>query len=174
MKTTITARKFELTPDLKAYIERKFAKLDKFFNEDADAKITMAVEKDRQKAEATIHSQNMIFRVEEITGDMYTSIDKTIDAVERQIRKHKTRLEKKLKAGSMAALSSAEEHIEEETDFNIVKTKLFQTKPMSTEEAVLQMNLLGHAFYVFENSASGMTSIVYKRKDKDYGLIEVK
>lgn len=174
MKTTIAARKFELTPDLKAYIERKFAKLDKFFQEDADVKVTMVVEKDRQKAEVTIHSQNMIYRVEEVTNDMYNTIDKTIDSIERQIRKHKSRLEKRLREGSLAAFSNAIESIEEEKEFNIVKTKRFKTKPMSIEEAILQMNLLGHEFFVFENDLSGITNVVYKRKDKNYGLIEMK
>lgn len=175
MKTTITGRKLELTKDLKSYIEKKFSKLDKFFDDDADARITMSVEKDRQKAEATIYSKNMIYRVEEITSDMYNTIDRVVSAVERQIRKHKTRLEKRLREGSLVNGSfDVAEHIVEEKEFNIVKTKRFETKPMSTEEAILQMNLLGHEFFVFDNDTSGETNIVYKRKDKDYGLIEVK
>lgn len=175
MKTTITARKFELTKELKEYIEKKFAKLDKFFSDDADARITMSVEKSEQRVESTIYAQNMIFRVEESTNDMYSTIDKAIDSIERQIRKNKTRLEKRLKAGSIADLiHNNKEHVEEEKEFKIVKTKMFVTKPMSAEEAILQMNLLGHEFFVFENDLSGKTNIVYKRKDKDYGLIEVK
>ncbi|MDR0405855.1 MAG: ribosome-associated translation inhibitor RaiA [Clostridiales bacterium] len=175
MNTTITGRKFELTQDLKAYVEKKFAKLDKFFGDDAEARITMAVEKERQRVEATIHFRGTIFRAEEITSDMYNTIDKTVDAVERQIRKHKTRLEKRLKAGALSssAFENAEP-VEEEKTFDIVKTKLFETKPMSAEEAVLQMNLLGHEFFVFAHDQSGKTSIVYRRKDRNYGLIEVK
>ena len=175
MKKTITARKFELTEELKSFIEKKFAKLDKFFADDADARITMTVEKSRQKVEATIYSQNMIYRVEESTNDMYNTIDKVIDSIERQIRKHKTRLEKRLKAGSIINLiQENKNHVKEETEFKIVKTKMFETKPMSAEEAILQMNLLGHEFFVFESDLSGDTNIVYKRKDKNYGLIEVK
>ena len=173
MKTTITGRRLELTKDLKAYIEKRFSKLDKFFNDDADARITMSVEKDRQKVEATIYSQNMIYRVEEITSDMYNTIDKSVDSIERQIRKNKTRLEKMLREGALV-IADVKEPVEEEKEFKIVKSKLFETKPMSTEEAVLQMNLLGHEFFVFEHDVSGKTSIVYKRKDKNYGLIEVK
>lgn len=175
MKTTITGRKLELTKDLKGYIEKKFSKLDKFFDDDADARVTMSVEKDRQKAEATIYSKNMIYRVEEVTSDMYGTIDRAVSSIERQIRKHKTRLEKRLREGSLVHSDfDTSDQVVEEKEFNIVKTKKFETKPMSTEEAVLQMNLLGHEFFVFENDLSGDTNIVYKRKDKDYGLIEVK
>lgn len=176
MRMTITARKFELTDELKDYIEKKFAKLGKFFGDNADVRITMAVEKAFQKAEVTIYFQSMIYRVEEKTNDMYNSIDKSIDSIERQIRKHKTRLEKRLRAGSLTKLikETTNNNVEEEKEFNVVKTKLFETKPMNADEAILQMNLLGHEFFVFENDISGKTNIVYKRKDKDYGLIEVK
>lgn len=175
MKTTIAARKFELTEDLEKYIGKKFAKLDKFFTADADARITMTINKSVHRMEATIYFQNMIYRVEEATNDMYSTIDKVIDSIERQIRKNKTRLEKRLKEGSIADLVKGDKDlVEEEKEFKIVKTKMFETKPMSAEEAILQMNLLGHEFFIFENAASGNASIVYKRKDKNYGLIEVK
>ncbi|NLB81737.1 MAG: ribosome-associated translation inhibitor RaiA [Clostridiaceae bacterium] len=175
MKITIVARKFELTQQLKDYIEKKFGKLNKFFSDDSDARITLSVEKLDQKVEATIFSQNMIYRVEEKTTDMYSTIDKAVDSVERQIRKNKTRLVKRLREGSIANLThGADNNVEEETEFNIVKTKRFETKPMSADEAILQMNLLGHEFFVFENDLSGKTTIVYKRKDRNYGLIEVK
>jgi putative sigma-54 modulation protein len=106
---------------------------------------------------------------------MYTSIDILIDLIERQIRKNKTRLEKRLREGSIADLiKSSTEQVEEEKEFKIVKTKLFEAKPMDAEEAILQMNLLGHEFFVFKNGLTGNTNIVYKRKDKNYGLIEVK
>jgi putative sigma-54 modulation protein len=175
MKTTITARKFEITNELRSYIEKKFSKLDKFFSDDAQARITMSVDKEGQRAEATIYSQNTIYRADEKTNDMYTSIDILIDLIERQIRKNKTRLEKRLREGSIADLiKSSTEQVEEEKEFKIVKTKLFEAKPMDAEEAILQMNLLGHEFFVFKNGLTGNTNIVYKRKDKNYGLIEVK
>jgi len=171
MKTTIVARKLELTEGLKNYIEKKIAKLDRFFGDDAAAKVTISVEKDRQKAEATIHCENTIYRVEETTSDMYVTIDKIIDDMERQIRKHKTRLERRLRTGSLDF--SFAPAVEEETEFNIVRKKAFTTKPMSVEEAILQMNLLGHQFFIFKADDSNKANLVYKRKAGDYGLIEI-
>ena len=174
MKITITGRKIELTEGLKVHIEKKFAKMDRYFGEDADARVTLSVEKDRQKVEATIHSADTIYRVEEITSDMYNTIDKTIDAIERQIRKHKTRLERRLRTGSLDFTGGAvSEPVEEEKEFNVVKRKEFNTKPMTTEEAVLQMNLLGHQFFIYKDDGN-KPNIVYKRKDGNYGLIEIK
>lgn len=172
MKTTIVARKMDLTQGMKEYIEKKLAKLDKFFD-DAEAKVTVSVEKNRQKIEATIYSRNTIFRAEQITSDMYVTMDKIIDDIERQIRKHKTRLEKRLKQGAFAYIGNYDVPVEEEKEFNIIKTKSFTAKPMSNEEAILQMNLLGHSFFVFKNAETEQTNIVYKRKDDNYGIIEV-
>lgn len=173
MKTTIVARKMDLTAGLKEYVEKKLAKLDKFFDEDAEAKITMSVEKTRQKIEATIHSRNTIYRVEQVTSDMYVTMDKIIDDMERQIRKNKTRLEKRLRKDAFADIGIVDVPVEEETEFNIIKTKTFTTKPMSNEEAILQMNLLGHTFFVYKNSETDKNNIVYKRKDGNYGIIEI-
>lgn len=173
MKTTIVARKIDLTAGLKEYVETKLAKLDKFFDDDAEAKVTLSVEKSRQRAEATIFSHNMIFRVDETTSDMYVTLDKVIDSMERQIRKNKTRLEKRLKKGALTEISAAEPDVDEETAFHIVKTKTFATKPMSNEEAILQMNLLGHSFFVFKDAKTDNNNIVYKRKDGNYGIIEI-
>ena len=173
MKTTIVARKMDLTAGLKDYVEKKLTKLDKFFGEDAEAKITMSVEKTRQKIEATIYSHNIIYRVEQVTSDMYVTMDKVIDDMERQIRKNKTRLEKRLRKDAFVDAGIVDVPIEEETEFNIIKTKTFTTKPMSNEEAILQMNLLGHTFFVYKNAESEKNNIVYKRKDGNYGIIEI-
>ena len=173
MKTTIVARKMDLTDGMKDYVEKKLAKLDKFFDDDTEAKITMSVEKSRQKIEATIFSHNTIFRVEQITSDMYVTMDKIIDDMERQIRKHKTRLEKRLKKDAFADMGVYDVPVDEEKEFNIIKTKSLTTKPMSNEEAILQMNLLGHTFFVFKNSENEQNNIVYKRKDGNYGIIEI-
>lgn len=173
MKTTIVARKMDLTDGIKDYVEKKLSKLDKFFDDDSEAKITMSVEKNRKKIEATIYSRDTIYRVEEITSDMYVTMDKIIDDMERQIRKHKTRLEKRLKKGAFADLGVYNADIDEEREFNIIKTKSFTAKPMSSEEAILQMNLLGHSFFVFKNSETEQNNIVYKRKDGNYGIIEI-
>lgn len=173
MKTTIVARKMDLTSGMKDYVEKKLTKLDKFFDDEAEAKITMSVEKSRQKIEATIYSHNTIFRVEQVTSDMYVTMDKVIDDMERQIRKNKTRLEKKLKKDAFVDMGVTDSPVEEETEFNIIKTKSFTTKPMSNEEAILQMNLLGHTFFVYKNAKTEKNNIVYKRKDGNYGIIEI-
>ena len=173
MKTTIVARKMDLTDGMKEYVEKKLTKLDKFFDDNTEAKITMSVEKSRQKIEATIFSHNTIFRVEQITSDMYVTMDKIIDDMERQIRKHKTRLEKRLKKDAFADMGVYDVPVDEEKEFNIIKTKSLTTKPMSNEEAILQMNLLGHSFFVFKNSENEQNNIVYKRKDGNYGIIEI-
>ena len=176
MKTAIASRKMELTDGMRDYIEKRIAKLDKFFGDDADAKVTVSTEKNRHRVETTIFSHNTIFRVEETTDDMYKSVDKVVDSIERKIRKNKTKIEKKLKNSGLdfSALSMSDDEPEEEKEFNIVKRKMFDAKPMSAEEAVLQMNLLGHEFFVYKDDKTNSTNIVYKRKDGDYGVIEVK
>ena len=173
MKTTIVARKMDLTPGLKEYIETKLEKLNKFFDDDSEAKITMSVEKNRQKIEATIYCRDTIYRVEQSTSDMYVTMDKIIDDMERQIRKHKTRLEKRLRQDAFVDMGVYDIPVEEESEFNIIKTKSLTTKPMSNEEAILQMNLLGHSFFVYKNSETEQNNIVYKRKDGNYGVIEI-
>lgn len=173
MKMTIVARKMDLTSGMKEYVEKKIKKLDKFFDDDTEAKVTMSVEKNRQKIEATIYSNNTIFRAEQVTSDMYVTMDKIIDDIERQIRKHKTRLEKKLKKDAFVDMGVYESPVDEETEFKIIKKKSFTTKPMSDEEAILQMDLLGHTFFVYKNSETEHNNIVYKRKDGNYGIIEV-
>lgn len=175
MKIRITGRKIDVTEGLKGYIERKMARLDKFFSEETEAVVTLSVQKDNQTTETTIRQNDIVFRAEVTTLDMYSSIDKSLDLLERQIRKQKTRLEKKLKTGDFSVLIPAnmEDVEEEEKEFKIVKTKVYKDKPMSSEEAILQMNLLGHAFYIFTNSENLRTAVVYKRKDGDYGLIEM-
>ena len=177
MKTAIASRKMELTDEMRTYIEKRIAKLDKFFGNDADAKVTVSVEKNRHRVEATIFSHNTIFRVDETTDDMYKSVDKVIDDLERKIRKNKTKIEKKLKNSGLdfSALNDLPaEESEEEKEFKIVKHKMFDAKPMSPEEAILQMNLIGHEFFVYKDDKTDVTNIVYKRKDGDYGVIEVK
>ncbi len=173
MKTIIVSRKMELTDGIKFHVEKKIQKLDKFFKEDANATVTLSTQKDNQKAELLITYEGMLYRAEVTTEDLYKSIDKVVDLLERQIRKQKTKLEKRLKTGAFVVEDNAEA-VEEEKEFNIVKTKSYSAKPMSPSEAILQMNLLGHGFYIFEDSQNGGTSVVYKRNDGDYGLIEIK
>ena len=177
MKITMSGKQIELTPALKARIEDRFSKLDRYFHKETEAYVTLSVQREKQVVEATVHSGGLIVRVEEATDDMYVSIDTAVDVLERQLRKHKTRIEKKLKkdtfeAAALAAIPYKEE-VEEETEFKIARTKRFAAKPMSTEEAILQMDLLGHQFFIFTNSENGDTNVVYKRKQGSYGLIEL-
>ncbi|MBE7040493.1 MAG: ribosome-associated translation inhibitor RaiA [Ruminococcaceae bacterium] len=177
MKITMTGKQIELTPALKDRITDRFARLDRYFHKETEATVTISVQREKQVVEATVYSGNLIVRVEEATDDMYVSIDNAVDILERQLRKHKTRIEKKLKKDTFEAAALEQipfaEKIEEEKEFKIVRTKRFESKPMSPEEAILQMNLLGHQFYIFTNAETGESNVVYQRKNGDYGLIEV-
>ena len=165
----------ESSEDLRAYATRKIGKLDRFFKSDAEANVTFSIERGRYLAEITIRNNGMFYRASELTNDMYASVDSGVAAIERQIRRNKTRLEKKLREGALEreetpAFMSADEEADEE--FIIVRSKRFSIKPMSKEEAILQMNLLGHEFFVFKNmDADDVISVVYKRKQGGYGLI---
>ena len=173
MKFIISGKNIEVTPALKEMVIKKIGRLEKFFHPNTEVKATMSVEKMRHILEVTISSNGLILRAEESTGDMYTSIDKVVDVIERQIIKNKTRLEKKLKAEAIKAEDvSSFADIDEENDFRVVRSKKFAIKPMTVEEAILQMNLLGHQFFMFSNSETNQVNLVYKRKDGDYGLIE--
>jgi len=177
MKFTFTEKKVEITDDLRKYAEKKIGKLDRFFKNESDAYVTFSTERGRYIAELTIKNQGMFHRVTESTSDMFASVDSAVAAIERQIRKHKTRLGKRLRDGALdREYVSAIKHdvpLEDDQDFKIVRSKMFSVKPMTPEEAVLQMNLLEHVFFVFKNQdRDDAFSIVYKRKQGDYGLIE--
>ena len=171
MKVIITGRKLDISAGMRSYAEKKLTKLDKFFDDAAQAQLTLSVEKDRQTAELTIFYGSFVYRAEDTTEDMYASIDRAIDLIERQIRKNKTRLEKQLKAGAFDAQDDVPSETEEK-EFKIVRSKKHAIKPMSPEEAILQMNLLRHEFFVFHNDETDKIDIVFKRKDGNYGLIE--
>ena len=171
MTIKITGRRIEVTDGLKSYIEKKISKLERYFGESATANVTISVEKDRHIIEVTIFHDGMIFRAEVSNDDMYAAVDKVEDVLERQIRRQRTRLEKRLRKDAFADVKSAD--FPEETEFKVVKTKVYSAKPMSIEEAILQMNLLGHAFYIFSNAETEDKNVVYKRKDGNYGLIEL-
>lgn len=172
MKLTFTGRKIDVTDGLRDYTTGKLSKLDKFFGDEAIGDVTFSVQKDNHIIEVTIHHKGIIYRAEVSEPDMYASIDRVEDVLERQIRKQKTRLEKQLKVGAFDSLPEFSD-VEEEEEFRVVKTKTYSAKPMSVEEAILQMNLLGHAFYIFNNSDTMDKNVVYKRKDGNYGLIEL-
>lgn len=173
MKLIISGKNIEVTEALRERIGKKLGKLEKYFSPNTEAHITMSVEKNRHIFEVTIHLNGIVLRAEVENNDMYTSIDKSVDILEGQIRKNKTRLEKKLHSAVFKSEDfKYESHIEEEQEFKVVRTKRFAIKPMDVEEAILQMNLLGHEFFMFSNAKSKEVNVVYKRKDGGYGLIE--
>ena len=175
MKFTFTEKRMDSSEDLRAYAMKKIGKLDKLFKGEADAYVTFSLERGRFLAEITIRDNGMFYRVSETTGDMFASIDSACASIERQIRKNKTRLEKKLKTGPIEWTDTGVGPVDEEEDsgdFTIVRTKRFSIKPMTPQEAILQMNLLEHAFYAFLNSEDADAfSVVYRRKSGGYGLI---
>lgn len=176
MKFQFTEKKVSLPESVHAYAEKKVMKLERFFRDDAEALVTFSVEKDRNKAEITVHAAGTYFRASEATSDMYASIDAAVATIERQIRKNKTRLAKKLRAGAFEREVQPEYVPADDTveagAFEVVRRKRFPIKPMSVEEAILQMDLLEHTFFVFRDVASdGAVSVVYRRKNGGYGLI---
>jgi len=178
MKFTFTEKKIHISDELREYAQKKIGKLDRFFKIESEAYVTFSVERGRHKVEVTVNNNGMPFRVTEATSDMFASIDSAVAKIESQIRKHKTRLVKRLREGSTAefvnrAFTETEARPEEADEFRIVRVKRFPIKPMTPEEAILQMNLLEHSFFVFRNSErDGAFSVVYARKDGGYGLIE--
>ena len=175
MKFTFTEKKMDSSEELRAYSIKKISKLDRFFKNEADAYVTFSLERGRYRAEITIHNNGMYYRANELTNDMYASVDSGVAAIERQIRRNKTRLEKKLREGVVEKeFAAAPAVVEDEPDdeFKIVRSKRFSIKPMSAEEAILQMNLLEHEFFVFRNmDADDAIAVVYKRSQGGYGLI---
>jgi putative sigma-54 modulation protein len=172
MKITTIGRQMDVPEDLKALFDKKLRKFDKFFRDDAVAYITLSKKRNMEVLELTISSGGTLYRSEKEGTTFNNALDEVIEAIERQIRKNKTRLEKRLREGAFVRETAepALEHIEEEPEFNI-RVKSFSIKPMTPEEAILQMNLLGHTFFMFRNAESGEVNVVYKRHDSDYGMI---
>ena len=178
MKFTFTEKKMGSSEELREYSEKKIGKLDRFFKNEGEAFVTFSIERGRYLAEITIHNNGLYYRASELTNDMYASVDSGVAAIERQIRRNKTRLEKKLREGALEkeivpsyAVPESDEEAED-GEFNVVRSKRFSIKPMSVEEAILQMNLLNHEFFVFKNmDEEGAFAVVYKRKNGGYGYI---
>ena len=172
MKYIITGKNIEITAGLKAAVEEKLGKLDKYFAPDTEIIVTMSVEKDRQKIEVTIPMKGHIIRSEQTSTDMYVSIDLVEEIIERQLKRYRTKLTtQEQNAAAFSDLFLSEEYEENEGP-QIVRSKKFGLKPMDPEEACLQMELLGHAFYVFRNCDTDEVNVVYKRKNGTFGLIE--
>ena len=176
MKFNIIGRKFTVRDSVREYVEKKLSKLDKFFADDPTARVVLGTIKDNEYIEAQINAGGMIFRAEVEDNEILAAIDRSVDIIERQIRKNKTRLAKRLRESSLddIELISGATFIDEDDvkEFEIVKTKRFQVKPMSPEEAILQMKLLGHNFFVFKNVNTNEMNVVYSRKDGKFALIE--
>lgn len=170
MNITIIGRKCSPREAFKERAEKKLSKVDRFFSEEADAKITATVEKSYQTVEITVNSGGMVYRAQERADNIDDALDKCVDNLVRRIRKNKTRLEKKLRSDAFDLFPEQDDFAED--SFEIVRTKAVAVKPQSVEEAILQMNLLGHEFYMFRNASTDAISLVYKRKDGGYGLIE--
>ena len=172
MKFVIVGRNIEVTPGLREAVEDKIGKLEKYFNPDTEVHVTLSVEKDRQKIEVTIPVKGSIIRSEQVSNDMYVSIDLVEEIIERQLKKYKTKIvDKQQSAGAFSQLFLENDDLDDE-EIKIVRTKKFDIKPMYPEDACIQMELLGHSFYMFCNAETEEINVVYKRKGGTYGLIE--
>lgn len=172
MAVTVRGKNIEITPALKDYVTKRVGKVTKYFDALGEITVILTVEKGRHIVEVTVPVNGMMLRGEEATIDMYTSIDLVIEKIEKQIEKYKTKISRKLKAGVFKSDLVAVTGTAEEEELRVVKTKRFAVKPMNVDEAILQMNLLHHDFYVFTNAESEEVNVVYRRKDGNYGLIE--
>ena len=173
MRYTITGRNIEVTHGLRNMVEKKIGKLEHFFTPDTEVIVALSAQKDRQKIEVTIPIKGNTIRAEESSTDMYVSIDLVEEVIERQIRRYRKKLiDKKQSALSFSQAFIEEEDERPEEDIRIVKTKKFAIKPIDPEEACLQMEMLGHNFYVFLNADTDQVNVVYRRKNGTYGLIE--
>lgn len=177
MKFNVRGENIEVTPALREYVEKKLGKLERYFETFPDIKVNLRVYSDKQRVEVTIPFPDLVLRAEEAHTDMYAAIDLVVDKLERQIRKHKTKVNRKLREKAIftgADAPSVAQTAVDEDDIELVRTKRFDLKPMDVEEAILQMNMLGHNFFVFTNADTNETSVVYSRTDGKYGLIETK
>ena len=171
MKFTIMGKNIEVTPGLRSAVEEKIGKLEKYFKPDTEVRVTLSVEKDRQKIEVTIPVKGTTIRSEQVSNDMYVSIDLVEEIIERQMKKYKNKLIEKQQEGGQI-IGEAFDTEDEDEQIEIVKTKRFGFKPMFPEDACVEMELLGHDFFVFKNAETGEVNVVYKRKGNTYGLIE--
>lgn len=172
MKFVIVGRNIDVTPGLRNAVEEKIGKLEKFFNPDTEAHVTLSVEKERQKIEVTIPVKGNIIRSEQVSNDMYVSIDLVEEIIERQLKKYKNKIIDQKQSSGNFQQEFIEKEIEDDEDIKIIRTKRFGMKPMYPEDACIQMELLGHNFFVFQNAETEEVNVVYKRKGNTYGLIE--
>lgn len=172
MKITIVGKNIDITPGLRSAVEDKLGKLQKYFTADTPVHVTLSVEKDRQKIEVTIPVKGNIIRSEQVSSDMYVSIDLVEEIIERQLKKYKNKLADSKHGTNNFKQEFLEKEYSEDEEVKIVRSKKFDIKPMYPEDACVQMELLGHGFYVFCNAETDQVNVVYKRKGNTYGLIE--
>ncbi len=172
MKFIIIGKNIDVTPGLKSAVEDKIGKLEKYFTPDTEIHVTLSVEKDSQKIEVTIPVKGRIIRSEQSSSDMYVSIDLVEEIIERQLKKYKSKIVDKQERNSSFKQEFLDKEFDDEEEVKIIRTKKFDIKPMYPEDACVQMELLGHDFYVFCNAETDQVNVVYKRKGNTYGLIE--
>ena len=174
MKYNIVGRKVNLRDNFKERVYKKLGKFEKIYSEDAEANVKVTLEKNRQTVEVTIYDNGMTYRAESTAPEMNDALDAVVDILGGQIRKNKAKLSKKLRADSIEQYFAEEPDTDilTEESYTVVKTKNFVVKPLNVEEAILQMNMIGHEFFMFLNSATNQLCVVYKRKDNTYGLLE--
>lgn len=172
MNIKIQGKGIEVSEYLKETVEKKAKKLDRYFKPQTQMNVMLSIEKLRQIAEVTIICDGLVLRCEEATGDMYASIDASLKKLERQMRKHRTKLERRLHTGAFDEGAVYEQAETDAKEPKLIRSKRFTVKPMDIDEAMLQMELVGHDFFVFRNAVTGEVNVLYKRKDGDLGLIE--
>lgn len=172
MKFIITGRNIDVTPGLKSAVEDKIGKLEKYFTPETEVHVTLSVEKDRQKIEVTIPVKGTVIRSEQVSSDMYVSIDLVEEIIERQLKKYKNKLIERQQGSNYFKQEFIDKEYTEDDEVTIVRTKKFDIKPMYAEDACIQMELTGHNFFVFCNAETDQVNVVYKRKGNTYGLIE--
>lgn len=172
MKYIIIGKNIDVTPGLRTAVEDKIGKLEKYFTPETEVHVTLSVEKDRQKIEVTIPVKGNIIRSEQVSNDMYVSIDLVEEIIERQLKKYKNKLVDKQQGSNYFRQEYIDKEFTDEDDVKIIRTKKFDIKPMYPEDACVQMELLGHNFFVFCNAETDQVNVVYKRKGGTYGLIE--
>ena len=172
MKFNIIGKNINVTDGLRSAVEDKIGKLEKYFTPDTEVHVTLSVEKERQKIEVTIPVKGNIIRSEQVSNDMYVSIDLVEEIIERQLKKYKTKLTDRYQGGGSFKKEFLENDYMDDEEIKIVRSKKFDMKPMYPEDACVQMELLGHSFFMFINAESEQVAVVYKRKGNTYGLIE--
>lgn len=172
MKITYTERKVNLRDNFKDRVEKKLKKFDRVFSDEAQAFVVATVDKNSQTVEITIKDKSMVYRAEKTMPEMNDAVDKCVDVLGRQLRKNKSRLEKRLRQGSLEELVAPVEEPVDEDEFEVVRIKEIPVKPITVEEAILQMNMVGHKFYMFTNADTNDVNVVYLRDDGKYGLLQ--